>query len=85
MRVVNYTNARNSLRQLIDEVVEHDEEIIITTRDEKSVLMVPLERYSLNHARILEDIAASLTQMERGETVELDEAFEKAKDAYRRS
>ena len=85
MRVVNYTNARNSLRQLIDEVVEHDEEIIITTRDEKSVLMVPLERYSLNHARILKDIAASLTQMEQGETVELDEAFKKAKDAYRQS
>jgi len=83
MRVINYTKARNNLRQLINEVVDGNEEVIITTRDEKSVLMVPLDRYSLSREQILEDIAVSLEQAERGEVMSIDEAFEKAKRAYR--
>jgi len=83
MRVVNYTKARNNLRQLINEVVDGNEEVIITTRDEKSVLMVPLDRYSLSREQILEDIAVSLEEAERGEVMSIDEAFEKAKRAYR--
>jgi len=76
MRVVNYTKARNNLRQLINEVVDGDEEIVITTRDEKSVLMVPLGRCSLNREEIMEDIAISLEQAKRGKTMSIDEAFE---------
>ena len=83
MQVVNYTKARNNLRSLIDEVVDNDEEIIITTKDDKMVMMIPLQRYNLSYRQIKEDIEISLKQLEAGETVSIDEAFERAKRATR--
>jgi len=85
MRVVNYTKARNNLRQLINEVVDGNEEVIITTRDEKSVLMVPLDRYSLSREQILEDIAVSLEEAERGEVMSIDEAFDRVLKRYKKT
>jgi len=85
MRVVNYTKARNNLRQLINEVVDGNEEVIITTRDEKSVLMVPLDRYSLSRKQILEDIAVSLEEAERGEVMSIDEAFDRVLKRYKKT
>jgi PHD/YefM family antitoxin component YafN of YafNO toxin-antitoxin module len=83
MQVVNYTKARNNLRSLIDEVVDNDEEIIITTKDDKMVMMIPLQRYNLSCRQIKEDIEISLKQLEAGETVSIDEAFERAKRVYK--
>ena len=83
MQVVNYTKARNNLRSLIDEVVDNDEEIIITTKDDKMVMMIPLQRYNISYRQIKEDIEISLKQLEAGETVSIDEAFERAKRATR--
>ena len=83
MQVVNYTKARNNLRSLIDEVVDNDEEIIITTKDDKMVMMIPLQRYNLSYRQIKEDIEISLKQLEAGETVSIDEAFESAKRVYK--
>jgi PHD/YefM family antitoxin component YafN of YafNO toxin-antitoxin module len=83
MQVVNYTKARNNLRSLIDEVVDNDEEIIITTKDDKMVMMIPLQRYNLSYRQIKEDIEISLKQLEAGETVSIDEAFERSKRAYK--
>ncbi|WP_353661816.1 type II toxin-antitoxin system Phd/YefM family antitoxin [Hydrogenimonas sp. SS33] len=84
MKVVNYTNARNHLRRLIDEVVDGDEEVVITTKDDKTVVMIPFERYNLSWKQIKEDIAQSMRQIEEGELVSVDEAFEEAMRACRK-
>lgn len=46
MKVTTYTNARNNLRQLIDEVLESSAETIITSKDGRSVVVMSLEDYN---------------------------------------
>ncbi len=84
MKVVNYTKARNNLRSLIDEAVDNNEEVVITTKDDKTVVMIPLARYNVSYEQIKEDIEISLKQIEAGETLSIDEAFKEAKRAYKR-
>ena len=43
MQAVNYTNARNNLKTLIDEACDNNEEIIITTKNNKSVVLISLD------------------------------------------
>lgn len=45
MRVINYTTARNSLKTIIDEVCDHNEEVIVTTKNDKSVVIMSLDEY----------------------------------------
>ncbi|WP_457593378.1 type II toxin-antitoxin system Phd/YefM family antitoxin [Hydrogenimonas sp.] len=84
MKVVNYTKARNNLRSLIDEAVDNNEEVVITTKDDKTVVMIPLARYNVSYEQIKEDIEISLKQIEAGDTLSIDEAFKEAKRAYKR-
>jgi antitoxin YefM len=81
MQVVNYSHARNNLRSLIDTVASTDEEVIITTKDDQTVMMISLDTYNKTYAQIKRDIATSIEQYERGEIYSLDEAFAKARDA----
>ena len=83
MQAVNYSYARNNLKSLIDEVCENDEEVIITTKNDKSVVMISLDEYNRTHAQIKRDVAEALAQVERGDLMGIDEAFEKAKNSYR--
>ncbi|NPA29915.1 MAG: type II toxin-antitoxin system Phd/YefM family antitoxin [Epsilonproteobacteria bacterium] len=76
MQVVNYTKARNNLRKLIDAAVDHDEEIIITTRDEKTVVMISLDQYNLTHAQIRRDVKEAFEDIAKGRLLSVDEAFE---------
>ena len=82
MQAVNYSHARNNLKSLIDEVCENDEEVIITTKNDKSVVMISLDEYNRTHAQIKRDVAQALAQVERGDVISIDEAFEKAKRSY---
>ena len=83
MQAVNYSHARNNLKSLIDKVCDNDEEVIITTKNDKSVVMISLDEYNRTHAQIKRDVAKSLKEMERGDLMGIDEAFEKAKRSYR--
>lgn len=83
MQAVNYSHARNNLKSLIDVVCENDEEVIITTKNDKSVVMVSLDEYNKTHADIKKDVAVALAQVAKGDIMGIDEAFDKAKSAYR--
>ena len=83
MQAVNYSHARNNLKSLIDKVCENDEEIIITTKNDKSVVMISLDEYNRTHAQIKRDVIKALARIERRDVMSIDEAFEKAKRSYR--
>ncbi len=76
MKVVNYTKARNNLRSLIEEAVDNEEEIIITTKDEKSVVMVSLDQYNLSYAAIKRDVKEALMELKEGKVLTDQETFE---------
>lgn len=46
MKVVNYTELRSNLKQWLDTVVDDVEELIITRKDQKDLVLIPLEEYS---------------------------------------
>lgn len=46
MQAVFYSQARNNLRSLIDKVCDDFDEYIITTKDDKSAVLISYEEYS---------------------------------------
>ena len=83
MQAVNYSHARNNLKSLIDLVCDENEEVIITTKNNKSVVLLTLDEYNRTHAQLKKNVQEAILQVERGDYVSIDEAFEKAKSAYR--
>jgi len=83
MQSVNYSHARNNLKSIIDLVCDENEEVIITTKNNKSVVLLTLDEYNRTHAQLKKDVQEAILQVERGDYVSIDEAFEKAKSAYR--
>lgn len=83
MQAVNYTTARNNLKSLIDEVCEKQEEVIITTKNDKSVVVMSLDEYNRTHAELKREVKEAMTEIERGDFVSMEDAFAQAKKAYR--
>jgi len=83
MQAVNYSHARNHLKALIDDVCENDEEIIITAKNDKSVVLISLDEFNRTHAQIKRSVAKSLSEVEKGDILDIDEVFEVAKHSYR--
>ncbi len=83
MQALNYTSARNNLKSLIDDVCDNNEEIIITTKNDKTVVMISLDEYNQTHAKLKRDVEQSIIEIEKGDFVDIDEAFELAKSSYR--
>ena len=83
MQAVNYSHARNNLKSLIDLVCDENEEVIITTKNNKSVVLLTLDEYNRTHAQLKKDVQEAISQVEHGDYVTIDEAFKKAKSAYR--
>ncbi|MDX9800736.1 MAG: type II toxin-antitoxin system prevent-host-death family antitoxin [Spirochaetia bacterium] len=46
MKIITYTNARNNLRQLIDDVVDSSTETVITSREGRDVVVMSLADYN---------------------------------------
>ena len=46
MQAVFYSQARNNLREITNKVCDDFDEYIITTKDEKSVVLISYEEYS---------------------------------------
>jgi len=82
MQVVNYSHARNNLKAIIDEVCDNDEEVIITTKNDKTVVILSMDNYNRTHAQIKRDVQTSLAEIERGEIMSMDEAFNKVLEKY---
>lgn len=83
MQVVNYSHARNNLKAIIDDVCDNHEEVIITTKNNKTVIIQSMDEYNRTHAQIKEDVNIALNQIERDEYMNIDEAFKLAKQSYR--
>ena len=83
MQAVNYTTARNNLKSIIDNVCDNNEEVIITTKNDKSVVIISLDEYNQTHAQLKRNVQEAIAEIERGDFMSIDEAFEQAKKAYR--
>ncbi|MFK5926579.1 MAG: type II toxin-antitoxin system prevent-host-death family antitoxin [Desulfuromusa sp.] len=46
MQAIQYSQARNNLRQIINKVCDDYDEVIITTKDEKTAILISYEEYS---------------------------------------
>ncbi|HHH37311.1 MAG TPA: type II toxin-antitoxin system Phd/YefM family antitoxin [Epsilonproteobacteria bacterium] len=82
MQAVNYSHARNNLKSLIDEACDNNEEIIITTKNDKSVVMISLDEYNKTHMQIKQDVEEALLQAERGELLDADDVFDRVLAKY---
>ncbi len=76
MQAVNYTTARNSLKSIIDEVCENHEEVIVTTKNDKSVVIISLDEYNRTYAQLKREVQEAKKQIEQGEYIGIDEAFD---------
>jgi len=76
MQAVNYSHARNNLKSIIDNVCDNNEEVIITTKNDKSVIILSMDEYNRTHAQIKQDIADGLAQAEHGELMDIDDVFD---------
>ena len=83
MKAVNYSHARNNLKALIDQACDNNEEIIITTKNDKSVVLISIDEYNRTHAEVKRDVQEAMEQIERGECMDIKEAFKLAKASYR--
>jgi len=82
MQAVNYTSARNNLKTLIDNVCDNNEEVIITTKNEKTVVMMSLDEYNKTHAQLKRDVKEAIAEIERGDFMSIDEAFDRVISKY---
>ena len=46
MQAIQYSQARNNLRQIINKVCDDYDEVIITTKDDKTAILISYEEYS---------------------------------------
>jgi prevent-host-death family protein len=82
MQAVNYSHARNNLKTLIDEVCDNDEQVIITTKNNKSAVLVSLDEYNRTFVQIKKEVQKALEEVERGDVMSMDEAFERVLSKY---
>ena len=82
MQAVNYTTVRNNLKALIDNACDNDEEIIITTKNDKSVVLISLDEYNRTHSALKREVQEAIKEIERGDIIGIDEAFDKVLAKY---
>lgn len=80
MRVVNFTDARNNLKKVIDDVVDDSDFTIISRRDAPDAVLLSLDSFNslMETVHLLKSpanaahLARSLAHMEAGKTVVRD-------------
>ena len=82
MHAVNYTTARNNLKSIIEEVYDHQEEVIITTKNDKSVVMLSLDEYNRTHAKLKQEVKEAMGEIEKDDYMNIDEAFDRVLSKY---
>ncbi|MBI2259179.1 MAG: type II toxin-antitoxin system prevent-host-death family antitoxin [Flavobacteriia bacterium] len=77
MKVVNYTDLRLNLKHWLDLVVENVEELIITRKNKKDLVLISLDEYNtlketsyLLSGKNREVLLASIEQAKNGNVVE---------------
>lgn len=77
MRVVNFSDARNNLKKVIDDVVDDSDYTVISRRDAPDAVLLSLDSFNslMETVHLLRSpanavhLASSLAQMESGQTV----------------
>ena len=82
MQAVNYSHARNNLKSIIDDVCDKNEEVIITTKNDKSVVILSLDEYNRTHAQVKKDVQEALAQADHADLMDIDEVFDKVLAKY---
>ncbi|MEA3456495.1 MAG: type II toxin-antitoxin system Phd/YefM family antitoxin [Campylobacterota bacterium] len=82
MQAVNYTSARNNLKSIIDNVCDNNEEVIITTKNDKSVVIISLDEYNQTHAQLKRDVQEAIAEIEREDFMDIDDAFDRVISKY---
>jgi len=80
MEVVNFTEARNSLKTIFDKVYYDHEDMVITRKNSQSVVMITLDEYnSLKETNYLlgspknkERLISSLSHARENQTIQKD-------------
>jgi len=80
MQVVNFTEARNNLKSIFDDVYHNCEDVIANRKNGENVVIISLDKYnSMNETDYLlrnpvnrEHLLASLKELEAGKTVHKD-------------
>ncbi len=80
MQVVNFTEARNKLKAIMDEVSRDHEDVIVSRKNGENVVIISLEKYnSLTETDYLlrspanrEHLLKSLNELEEGKIVTRD-------------
>ncbi|MDD5400984.1 MAG: type II toxin-antitoxin system Phd/YefM family antitoxin [Sulfurimonas sp.] len=83
MQALNYTNARNSFKSIIENVCDNNEEVIVTTKNNKSVVIISLDEYNATHTKLKQDVQNAIKDIQKGDFLDIDDAFELAKKSYR--
>jgi len=82
MQAVNYSHARNNLKSIIDDVCDNNEEVIITTKNDKSVIILSMDEYNRTHATLKREVQQALLEVERGDLMDADEVFDSVLAKY---
>jgi len=77
MQVVNFTEARNNLKSLFDDVYRNYEDVIVNRKNGENVVIISLDKYnSLNETEYLmrspanrKHLMESMKQLEEGKVV----------------
>jgi len=80
MQVVNFTEARNNLKALFDDVYHNYEDVIVNRKNGENVVIISLDKYnSMNETEYLmrspanrKHLLKSLQQLEEGKVVTKD-------------
>ncbi len=77
MLAINYTTVRNNLKNVFDKITDDNETIIVTRKDDKSVVMISLDQYNnlmendfiYNNKKYYNHLLESKRQLEQGKTI----------------
>ena len=74
MLAANYTTVRDNLKAYCDKVCDNDETLIITRKEDRNIVLMSLERYTmieklLNNVRYIAMLEESNRQLREGKVV----------------
>jgi len=81
MTIINYSDAQNNFKSIMEKVNQDHDEIIVTSKDDNNVVVMSEESYHqlietvylLNNSANVKHLAESIEQYNKGKTVKLDE------------
>ena len=74
MLAVNYSTLRNNFKEHCDRIVDNNETVVVTRKNEKNIVILSLEKYNsmqkaIRNAEYLEKIDMSAEQIKEGKFV----------------